>query len=235
MLVKQRQLTFERMDDPELPRAEHQLALVGLARLNRWSRSDAGLWRNLEAEARRIAPRPLRVLDIATGSADLPIQLSRRARSADLPIHFSACDLSPTALEVAAQSAAKADVSIELFQLDAVVDPIPERFDVITVSLFLHHLTDEQIIQLLAKLAQATLSVILVNDLARSWWNYGTVLLAARLLSRSAVVHFDGPASVRAAFTKAELMELATLAGLRNATLHPQFPARWLLAWRKCQ
>jgi 2-polyprenyl-3-methyl-5-hydroxy-6-metoxy-1,4-benzoquinol methylase len=182
-----------------------------------------------------MSPRPLRVLDIATGSADLPIRLAQRARSAQLPIQFSACDLSPTALEVAAQAAAKANVSIEFFPLDAVSDPIPADFDVIMVSLFLHHLSDEQIVQLLAKLAKATLRLILVNDLVRSWWNFGTVFLATRLLSRSSVVHFDGPASVRAVFTKAELIELAAQAGLTNATVRSQFPARWLLVWRKCR
>lgn len=231
--MKKRLISSERMDDPQLPRDEHQRALAGLARLNRWSRGDAGLWHHLQAEAQRIAPRPLRVLDIATGSADLPIRLAQRARANQLQIQFSACDLSPTALEVAAQAAAQAEVSIKFFIWDAVADPIPADFDLIMVSLFLHHLSDEQIVQLLTKLSHAKPSLILINDLARSWWNLATVSLAARLLSRSSVVHFDAPASVRAAFTKAELIELASQAGLTNATVHSQFPARWLLVWRK--
>ncbi|MDP1562818.1 MAG: methyltransferase domain-containing protein [Pirellulaceae bacterium] len=233
--MKKRRLTPERMDDPGLPKAEHQLALAGLARLNRWSRGDAGLWQSLQTEARRISPRHLRVLDIATGSGDLPIRLAQRAQSAQLPIQFSACDWSPTALEVAAQAADQAQVSIQFFQLDAVLDAIPSDFDVIMVSLFLHHLLDDQIVQLLAKLGQATRSLVLVNDLVRSWWNFGAVYLASRLLSRSSVVHFDGPVSVQAAFTKAELIDLAVQAGLTNAAVRSQFPARWQLVWRKPQ
>lgn len=223
------------MDDPGLPESEHQLALAGLARLNHWSRGDAGLWRELQAEARRMAPRPLRVLDIATGSGDLPIRLAQRARLARLPIHFSACDCSPTALKVARLAADQAEVAIQFFQLDAVAEAIPTGFDVIMVSLFLHHLTDDQIVQLLAKLGEATQRLVFVNDLARSWWNFGAVYLASRLLSRSSVVHFDGPVSVQAAFTKAELIELAVRAGLENAAVRSQFPARWLLVWRKHQ
>lgn len=223
------------MDNPELPQAEHQLALAGLARLNRWSRGDAGLWQSLQAEARQNAPLPLRVLDIATGSGDLPIRLAQRARSARLPIHFSACDWSPTALEVASHAANEAQIAIQFFQLDAVLDAIPSDFDVIMVSLFLHHLSDDQIVPLLAKLGRATRSLVLVNDLVRSWWNLGAVYLASRLLSRSAVVHFDGPVSVQAAFTKAELIDLADQAGLTNAAVRSQFPARWQLVWRKPQ
>jgi 2-polyprenyl-3-methyl-5-hydroxy-6-metoxy-1,4-benzoquinol methylase len=233
MVVKTRQLTSERMDDPQIPPDEHKIALAGLARLNRWSRGDVGLWQHLQSEARQIAPRALRVLDVATGSGDLPIRLARRARSASLPIHFSACDCSSTALETAVQAAAKAQVAIEFFRLDAMEEPIPPGFDVITVSLFLHHLSNEQIVKLLAKLAQATSRMFLVNDLSRSWWNYGAVFLATRLLSRSAVVHFDGPVSVRAAFTKSELLDLAEQAGLKGASVQARFPARWLMTWRR--
>jgi 2-polyprenyl-3-methyl-5-hydroxy-6-metoxy-1,4-benzoquinol methylase len=138
-------------------------------------------------------------------------------------------------LEVAAQAADQTQVSIRFFQADAVLDAIPSDFDVIMVSLFLHHLPDDQIVHLLAKLGQATRSLVLVNDLARSWWNFGAVYLASRLLSRSAVVHFDGPVSVQAAFTKTELIDLALQAGLTNAAVHSQFPARWQLVWRKPQ
>lgn len=231
--MKTRQLTSERMDDPRIPPDEHKVALAGLARLNRWSRGDVGLWQHLQAEARQIAPQPLRVLDIATGSGDLPIRLARRAQAAGLPIHFSACDCSSTALETAVQEAANAQVAIDFFRLDALEDPIPAGFDVITVSLFLHHLSNEQIVKLLAKIAQATSRMILVNDLSRSWWNYGAVFVATRLLSRSAVVHFDGPVSVLAAFTKSELLDLAKQAGLRDAAVQARFPARWLMTWRR--
>lgn len=231
--MKTRQLTSERMDDPRIPPDAHTIALAGLARLNRWSRGDVGLWQHLRTEARQIAPQPLRVLDIATGSGDLPIRLARRAQAASLPIHFSACDCSTTALKTAVQKAAKAQVAIEFFQIDALEDPIPVGFDVISVSLFLHHLSNEQIVKLLAKLAQATSRMILVNDLSRSWWNYGAVFLATRLLSRSAVVHFDGPVSVQAAFTKSELLDLAKQAGLKDAVVQARFPARWLMTWRR--
>lgn len=221
------------MDDPQLPFAEHQKALAGLARLNRWSRGDVGLWHHLQAETCRVSPRPLRVLDIATGSGDLPIRLARRARGAGLPLNFSACDCSATALQVAAQAAQQAGVAIDFFTLDAVTDAIPTDYDIITISLFLHHLTDDQVVGLLARVASATRRMVLVNDLSRSDWNYATVWLAARLLSRSAVVHFDGPTSVKAAFTRAELLDLASRAGLEQVSIHAHFPARWLMLWRK--
>lgn len=221
------------MDDPGLPVREHEHALAGLARLNRWSRGDVGLWRPLRQLALHSAPQPLRVLDIATGSGDLPIRLWKRAQSAKLPIHFSACDLSATALALATKQAKNQQATIDFFQWDALQDSVPSGFDVIMVSLFLHHLSDGQIVRLLTKLAGATQQMLLVNDLSRSWWNYSMVTIASRLLSRSRVVHFDGPASVKAALTKAEILDLAQQAGLNHVVVRSQFPARWLLRWNK--
>lgn len=227
----QRAVVPELMDDPAIPRETHEQALAGLTRLNRWSRSDAGLWAVLRSEAKQ-ATNSLRVLDVATGSGDLPVRLACRARRAKLNISLSACDISPTALEMAKRNAMKKGVAIEFFQQDAVQQQFPEGYDVIITSLFLHHLAELDAIQLLQKMA-ATSRLILVNDLNRSRFNLGLVAVASRVLSRSRVVHHDGPASVRAAFTVAEARHLAVRAGLTDAKVVPQFPCRWLLTWRK--
>src|SRR5919106_574491 len=80
----------------------------------------------------------------------------------------------------------------------------PTGFDVVTCSLFLHHLSADEGIALLANMENAARRLVLVNDLARSPFNFVSVWLACRLLTRSPVVRFDGPASVRSAFTPAE-------------------------------
>jgi hypothetical protein len=72
-----------------------------------------------------------------------------------------------------------------------------------------------------------------VNDLARSRFNYCAVWLASRLLTRSRVVRFDGPASVRSAFTPKEALALASHAGLSGATVQGKFPCRFLLSWKR--
>ena len=71
---------------------------------------------------------------------------------------------------------------------------------------------------------------MLVNDLARSRFGFVGVWLASRFLTRSPVVRFDGPASVRSAFTRAEALALAERAGLTGATAQRSFPARFLLS-----
>ena len=103
----------------------------------------------------------------------------------------------------------------------------------VTCSLFLHHLSEDEAIALLTNMENAAERLILVNDLWRSRFNYCAVWFACHLLTRSPVVRFDGPASVRSAFTPAEALALAERAGLHGATVRSRFPCRYLLSWRR--
>ncbi len=230
--MQTRILTPELMDDPTLDPVLHRQALAGLARLNAWSGGAGLLWKELRRLAAK-ADRPLRVLDVATGSGDVPIELAKRAKRAGMPMHFAGCDVSDTALSVAQQNALRAGVELEVFQHDVFHTPLPDGFDVILASLFLHHLSDEQAVALLQDMARATNHAIIVSDLLRSRVNLAVVFVASRVLSRSPIVHFDGPASVRAAYTTGEARGLAMRAGLSDSTVAVHFPTRWLLTWRK--
>ena len=97
----QRDLQPELMDQPQLDPLEHALALLGLARVNWFSRSDAILWPTLRSFALEQKGDPLRVLDVACGGGDVTCALAKRARRAGLNVMLAGCDLSDTALSVA--------------------------------------------------------------------------------------------------------------------------------------
>ncbi len=218
----------ELMDDPALDPAEHRRALTGLARINTVSGSGALLWPALRTLARQ-RNRPVRVLDIATGSGDVPLRLHQRAVKEHLPITFAGCDVSQVAIDVAKQSAAP----IEFFTHDVVRDPLPTEFDALMCSLFLHHLDETDAVALLRKMRDVNPRLILVNDLERGRFNYLSVWVASRLFSRSRVVHVDGPLSIRGAFTVSEMRAMAETAGLTGGTVQARFPCRMLLEWRR--
>ncbi|MBN9120493.1 MAG: methyltransferase domain-containing protein [Planctomycetes bacterium] len=218
----------ELMDDPALDPAEHRRALAGLARLNRVSDSSGVLWPAIAKLARELN-RTVRVLDVATGSGDVPRKLLARAKRAGIALDVSGCDVSPTAIAEAAREPSAA----RFFVHDALRDRLPTGFDVVTCSLFLHHLGEDDAVALLTNMEGAAGRMILVNDLWRTRFNYCAVWLACRLLTRSRVVRFDGPASVRSAFTPAEALALAERAGLDGATVRGAFPCRFLLSWSR--
>jgi 2-polyprenyl-3-methyl-5-hydroxy-6-metoxy-1,4-benzoquinol methylase len=230
--LKERSCQREIMDDPCLAPAPHVQALRGLARINWISASDRILWKPLRelAEQQR---RPLRVLDVATGGGDVPIRLWRRAQRAGLKLDIHGGDISPTALELARQNAAQAQADVTFFKLDVKNDGLPQGFDVLTCSLFLHHLGDAEAPALLRQLRDAAGRMVLVNDLRRCRLGLALAWLACRLLTTSAVARLDGPRSVRAAFTLPEVRDLANQAGMASATISRRWPCRYLLDWRR--
>lgn len=231
----------ELMDDPAIAPDDHRRALAGLARINRWTGAAGLLWKPLKKLAKHLG-RPLRVLDVATGSGDIPLSLARRADRAGVPMDVSGCDISSTAVATAAVAARKeaarlpveASVSrLRFFVHDALGDPLPAGYDAVVCSLFLHHLDEPDAVRVLERMKAATTKLVLVNDLARGRFNFAAVWFASRMLSRSPVVHADGPLSVRAAFTVAEMRALAEKAGLTGAVVKGKFPCRQLLTWEK--
>jgi hypothetical protein len=127
--------------------------------------------------------------------------------------------------------ATRTPTAVQFFVHDVLSDPLPDGFDAFTCSLFLHHLDEPDAITVLRKMREANPRLILVNDLERSRFNHLAVWAASRLLTRSRVVHVDGPLSIRGAFTVAEMKAMADAAGLGGATVRARFPCRLVLEW----
>ncbi len=223
----------EVMDQPDLDTGLHHQSLRGLVRLNRLSGSSRILWRELRRFAFTETSRPLRLLDVASGAGDVPIRLQQRARRRGVDLHVDGCDVSFVAIEHARRLAQQRRVPVKFFHCDVLSDPLPGGYDVITCSLFFHHLDESQVVQLLTRMSRAAGRLVLVHDLIRSCRGYFLAWSAGRLFSRSQVVHMDGPLSVAAAFTPDELLSLAAQAGLEGATIRRVWPLRSLLSWRK--
>lgn len=226
--VSQRRRVPELMDQPDLSEGEHHSALRGLRRINYLSRGAAILWPSLAKLARE---KPIRVLDLATGGGDVAITLAGWSNRAGLDITVEGCDVSPRAIEFARERALAQPTNVRFFTRDALAEELPDGYDVICCSLFLHHLDDDSALLLLRRMAQAAGRLVLVNDLIRSYPGLLLAQIGCRLLSRSRVVHYDGPVSVQAAYQTREVLELADKAGLRGASLTRHWPQRFLLSW----
>lgn len=222
----------ELMDDPALDEHLHHKALDELAFLNALSGSARNLWPPIEALAREAAPRPLRVLDLATGGGDVPVRLWRRARRSGVALEIAGCDRSPAALALAGERTRRAGARIRWFPWDAFRQGVPGDYDVLICSLFLHHLEPEEVVRLLKQMAGAAERAVLVQDIRRSAVGLALACAGAHLTT-SPIIRVDWPRSVRAAFTVAEIRRMADDAGLRGAEVLRRWPLRCVLIWRK--
>jgi 2-polyprenyl-3-methyl-5-hydroxy-6-metoxy-1,4-benzoquinol methylase len=231
-MVLLRNRVTELMDDPSLDEVKHIAALRDLERLNSLSRSASLLFHPLKSLAKSDGS-VLRVLDLATGGGDTPIDLSRRAKVCGLEMQIDGCDFSQRAVAYATSKAQQHASSCKFFCLDVFAQDLPSGYDVIMCSLFTHHMDAKEVILLLKKMSGAARQALFVNDLLRSAMNLFLVTVATRLVSNSAVVQFDGPASVRAAYTLQEMRDMAQSAGLTDFQLSEHFPCRLLLEWKR--
>lgn len=218
------------MDDPAIDPGEHRSALRGLRLLNRVSNAKGPIMRSIREAFADEQPESISILDVATGSGDLPIALGRAFSAEGTKTELHGCDLSETALEVARQQSDEAGVAVRLHQIDVLRDPIPE-VDVVTCALFLHHLQEDDAVLLLERLSRAARRLLVLSDLRRCGMGLFLSRVVPRLLTRSHVVHTDGVLSVQGAFTPAELHALCRRAGLAGARIRSVFPARMLLEW----
>ena len=228
-----RDLTPEIMDDLDLDKASHEKALAGLERINALSFAARSFWAPLQAQAIQAGSNKIYVLDIACGGGDLTRELTRKARAENLPIVFEGCDFNPRAVDYAKRQAQANRLNINYFTFDVLRDAIPLRFCGVINSLFLHHLSENEIIVFFKNFLASQSRFIFIADLKRSFSGWLLAQVATRCLSASPVVHADGPQSVRAALTPAEILILAQRAGLSTAQVKSIWPMRYLLTYQR--
>lgn len=227
-----------------LPRAEHAPELLDLphhderelaeslahvAAVNHWLGGTRALLEHVKP--RLTADRITRIIDVGTGSADLPRAIIRWCRRHNRPVEIVACDLHPQMRAIAAaQSASFPELSIR--HADALALPFAgDTFDIATTSLTLHHFDGEQQVRVLRELARVASRCVIVNELRRTRLNYvGARFLALTLWRGNRITRHDGPLSVLRAFTPEELLRLSGLAGLHGAVFKHYFQRVVLVA-----
>ena len=219
------------MDSPDLDELRHEGALRALARINLLSLAARRIWAGLRGLSPP-ADGPLKFLDVACGGGDVALWLKSRAIREGMAVEVSGCDLSPVAVSYAKRRARDRGLEVEFFHHDATAGELPGGFDVVSSSLFLHHLSRDGAMRFFAHMARAG-KVVLIQDLLRTRLGYVMAWTAVRAVTRSRVVWVDGPRSVQAAFSLTEVGELAGEAGLAGARIQPCWPERFTLTWER--
>lgn len=197
---------IELLDGDCLTGSEIEVNLDDLARLNRLPGGTAAS----VAAIARVAEegRSLRVLDVGTGAADMPLAFARHGW------HTVAVDTNPSVLEIARRRTG-APHGVEIIAGDARSLPFADAsFDVAHCSLLIHHLRPDEAVVALDELRRVARRGIVINDLRRGWLPLLAIAATVAALGRCRTTRHDGLASARRAYTLDELDELIGRAGL---------------------
>lgn len=166
------------------------------------------------------------LLDVGTGSADIPMSVAQECMQRGVNTFIAAVDISERNLRI---SRVRLGVSSEvhLVRADSLRLPFEARsFDFVTASLFLHHFRDDDVVRLLADFGRVARRAVIVNDLIRNLVPYYFTRIAGPVLAWSTLTRNDGPVSVLRGFTLNEMNMLARRAGLNVHEIKRVFPYR---------
>ncbi|GIP38396.1 demethylmenaquinone methyltransferase [Paenibacillus sp. J31TS4] len=215
-------LDGERLDERELEDSLREVWFV-----NRYLGGNPVLFRHLRSilDGADRKAGPVRVLDVATGIADVPLALQAWGSRRRLDLSLVGIDLHPQMVAVARKRTAERP-GIVIEQADARSLPYPDgSFDAAICNLALHHLDEPGAVQLLRELTRVTRRGWVVADLERRPAAYWSARLLARLVWRNPLTRHDGPLSVQRAFTRPEAEAIVREAGV-PAVVHRHFPFR---------
>ncbi len=198
------------MDRPQPVSAELLSDLRNLRALNRYF----GSYRLVRYFLRRwIRPgERLRILDLATGSGDIPRLVVEFARSIGAEVKVDAVDFQASTVEIARQlSSGFPEIHYHCADIHSFGEE--QSYDVVLFSLALHHFSDEDAVALLRRCRALSHGKVLVADLCRGWFAKAGVDLLTVTIFRQAMTRNDARVSVERAFSFAELERLARAAG----------------------
>jgi SAM-dependent methyltransferase len=168
------------------------------------------------------ATRPWRILDLATGSGDIPRAIAAWAAEKHIEVSIDAVDAQRSTVEIARhRSAAFPNINfhegdIRTFGADHIKNADHAAWDIVLCSLALHHFSEDDAVRVLRHAASLATRHVLVSDLRRcARGTFGVDLLTA-VWMREPMTRTDARISVRRAFSFDEFSALARKAGWSN-------------------
>src|SRR4029450_5402603 len=204
---------LEMMDRPQPVCTELGRDLKRIRQLNRWF----GSYRLICHFVRRwIKPGDnIRIVDLATGSGDIPRLIVHYARKIGAKVEIHALDRQSATVETARKlSAAYPEIS---YHATNILDWSPaEAYDIVLCTLALHHFSDEDAMMVLRRCRESSRDFVLVSDLRRGLLATVGVYLLTPLVFREPMTRYDARLSVERAFSFSEMRKLAVRAGWQN-------------------
>ncbi|MCU0400833.1 MAG: methyltransferase domain-containing protein [Algoriphagus sp.] len=225
-IFSQRSTEKEIMDDLECSGPVLEQTLRELKTINRWLGGNQVTTLGLTQLVQENPQSHYEITDIGCGGGDMIRVMASWAEAQRVPAKFTGIDANGNIIEFA--KVRQYDLPDIKWKVQNVFEPdfATEKTDFITCTLFTHHFTDEQLVDLLISMREKSRLGIVINDLHRHPLAYYSIKLLTRYFSRSTMVQHDASLSVLRSFSKADWERILKNAGIKK------YQIRWFWAFR---
>ncbi len=168
------------------------------------------------------------VCEIGCGGGDNILAVKNFCNKNNIAATFTGIDINAACISFAKQNPAleKVDFIVSDYKLLSFAANKP---DIIFSSLFCHHFTDEELVQMLQWMSANCAAGFFINDLQRNAIAYHFIKMATKTFSSSYLVKNDAPLSVLRGFKKKEWKNILAKAGITNYSIQWKWAFRYLV------
>jgi hypothetical protein len=213
----------ELLDSDAGTAAEIQDSLADLRRINLWFGGVRTTQALIQRIVRQTGKSRLSLLEVAAGSGYAVKNAQRRLSQRGITLRTTLLDRAPSHVTNNGQA----------IVADCRALPCREgSFDLVSCCLFAHHLSPDELVQFVQGALRVCRVAVLINDLIRDPVHLALVY-AGLPLFRSRLTHHDAPASVRQAYTHAEMQDLLSQSGAAKIEISHHYLYRLgVIAWK---
>ena len=223
---KSRSLQKEILDQKNIPFEDIALNMKELD----WINSHLGGHSITIAGFRKLVKdiRSISVCEIGCGGADNLNALHKFCIKKNITARFIGIDMNEECVAFAKENSVIENAELIVSDYKK-VNFENEKPDIIFSSLFCHHFTDEELIEMMKWMQENSKMGFFINDLHRHRVAYHFIKMATKLFSKSYLVKNDAPLSVLRGFKKKEWKNILQKAGIKNYSIKWKWAFRFLV------
>ncbi len=221
-MFKQRSTQKELLDAEFIPEAD---LFQNLRELHRINSLLGGYAISMRALKRALGgKKSYSLVDIGCGGGDTVKEIFQWNQKQKIDAKLYGVDLKQTCITYSKSNNPVPEIEFICNDYRNIFDHIT-HVDFIHACLFCHHLSDDDIVQLI-QFAQKHKATLIINDLERNAFAHYAIRLLTRIFSKSYLVKNDAPLSVLRGFRKHEWQNMLERSGAKR------FSVNWRWAFR---
>jgi ubiquinone/menaquinone biosynthesis C-methylase UbiE len=169
----------------------------------------------------------IEIADLGCGGGDMLMVMASWAKKKGIDAEFIGIDANDFMIDFGTKRTANYQ-NISYLHKDIYSEEFKEKsFDIVTMTLFCHHFSDESLVKLLQQLKKQTRIGIVINDIHRHWFAYHSIAWITKFFLKSYLVKNDAKLSVWRAFVREDLEKIIQKSGFTNYSIRWKWAFRW--------